>query len=118
MKFGKLSAPMIDVLDEIKTAHDLGFDYIEIGIEGPAETPEILLKKKKKILKLLKKYKMFAIGHTSWWIELGSQYEPVRRGWIEESKKIIRLCNDIGIRLLNFHSHSRGTYISDKRVEK
>jgi sugar phosphate isomerase/epimerase len=69
-------------------------------------------------LKLLKKYKMFAIGHTSWWIELGSQYEPVRQGWLVECKKIIRLCNELGIKLLNFHSHSRGTYISDKNGKK
>jgi sugar phosphate isomerase/epimerase len=118
MKFGKLTNPMKDVQDEIKTAHDLGFDYVEIGIEGPAETPEILLKKKRQILKLLKKYKMFAIGHTSWWIDLGTQYEPVRQGWLEECKKIIKLCNELGIKLLNFHSHSIGTYISDKKGKK
>ena len=118
MKFGKLTNPTKDVLEEIKTTYKMGFDFVEIGIEGPAETPETLFKKKKQILNLLKKYKLFAIGHTSWWIELGTQYEPVRKGWIEESKKIIRLCNELGIKLLNFHSHSRGTYISDKFGKK
>jgi len=118
MKFGKLTNPMIDVIREIKTAHDLGFDYVEIGIEGPAETPEIILKKKKQILKMLKRYKMFAIGHTSWWIDLGSQYALVRNAWLEESKKIIRLCNELGIKLLNFHSHSVGTYMKDKKGKK
>ena len=115
MKFGKLTNPTIDVLKEIRTTHKLGFDFVEIGIEGPAGKPEIIMKKKKQILKLLKKYKMFALGHTSWWAELGSDYEPVRKGWLEESKKIIRLCNELGIKLLNFHSHSRGAYISDKK---
>lgn len=118
MKFGKLTNPMKDVLDEIKTTHNLGFDYVEIGIEGPAETPEIILKKKKQILNLLKKYKMFALGHTSYWIDLGSDYEPVRRGWIEESKKIIRVCNELGIKLLNFHAFSVGSYTSDKKGKK
>lgn len=118
MKFGKLTAPMRDVLDEIKTTHDLGFDYVEIGIEGPAETPEIILKKKRQILNLLKKYKLFAMGHTSYWIDLGSQYEPVRSGWIEESKKIIRVCNELGIKLLNFHAFCIGSYLSDKNGKK
>ena len=114
MKFGKLTNPTIDVLKEIKTTYDLGFDYVEIGFEGPTESPEAIMKNKKQILNLLKKYKMFAMGHTSWWAELGSQYEPVRQGWIEEGKKIIRLCNDLGIKMLNFHSHNRGLYITDK----
>ena len=118
MKFGKLTSPMKDVLGEIKIAHDLGFDYVEIVIEGPAETPEIILKEKKKVLKLLKKYKLFAIAHTFWSMELGSDYEPVRKGWLEEGKKIIRLCNELEIRLVNFHSHSRGLYIKDKKGKK
>jgi sugar phosphate isomerase/epimerase len=118
MKFGKLTNPMKDILDEIRTTHDLGFDYIEIGIEGPAGTPEIILKKKKQILILLKKYKMFALGHTSWWADLGSQYEPVRIGWLKEGRKAIRLCNELGIKLLNFHSHSIGTYIKDETGRK
>jgi len=118
MKFGKLTNPTVDVLKEIKTAHELGFDYIEIGIEGPAETPEILLKKKKHILKLLKKYKLFALGHTSYWIDLVTDYEPVRRGWIEESKKMIRLCKELEIKLLNFHAFCIGSYSSDKKGKK
>jgi len=118
MKFGKITNPMKDILGEIKIVHDLGFDYVEIVIEGPAETPEIILKEKKKVLKLLKKYKLFAIAHTFWSMELGSDYEPVRKGWLEEGKKIIRLCNELEIRLVNFHSHSRGLYIKDKKGKK
>jgi sugar phosphate isomerase/epimerase len=118
MKFGKMTNPTIDILKEIKTTHDLGFDYVEIGIEGPAASPEILLKEKKQILNLLKKYKMFAIGHTSWWVDLGSNYVSVRKGWLEECKKIIRLCNELGITLLNFHSHSNGLFMSDKKGKK
>lgn len=118
MKFGKLTNPTIDILKEIKTTHDLGLDYVEIGIEGPAETPEILQKKKKQILKSLKKYKLFVLGHTSYWIDLGTDYEPVRRGWIEECKKIIRLCKELEIKLLNFHAYGVGSYTSDKKGKK
>ncbi len=117
-KFGNLTNPSVDILQEIKTIGEFGFDFVEIGIEGPFGKPEILLKKKKKIIQLLKKYNMFAIGHTSWWIELGSDYEPVRLGWLEESKKIIRTANELGIKLLNFHSHSRGLYMKENKTKK
>lgn len=47
-KFGNLTNPSVDILQEIKTIADFGFDFVEIGIEGPLGKPEILLKKKKK----------------------------------------------------------------------
>lgn len=65
-------------------------------------------------MKLLRKYKMFVIGHTSWWAELGSNYEPVRKAWVEHGKRCIRVSSELGISLLNFHSHSRGMYNKEK----
>ncbi len=117
-KFGMLTNPTIDILKEIKTIARLGFDYVEIGIEGPEGKPELLLEKRDEILGLLKKNNLFAIGHTSWWAELGSEYEPVRKGWLEECKKIIDVANELNIPLVNLHSHSRGMYLRNERSKK
>lgn len=46
-KFGNLTNPSIDILREIRTIKRMGFDFVEIGIEGPEGKPEKLLKKKK-----------------------------------------------------------------------
>lgn len=110
-KFGNLTSPMEDVLREIRTIGEMGFDFVEIGIEGPTGMPEILLKKRAKILELLKDYGMFALGHTSWWFEFGSCYENVRRAWILEAKRTITTAKKLGIEKLNFHSHSRGKFL-------
>lgn len=117
-KFGMLTNPTIDILKEIKTAAKLDFDYVELGIEGPEGRPEILLNKKDKILELLKKNNLFAIGHTSWWVELGTEYEPVRRGWLEECKKRIDVASELNIPIINFHSHSRGMYLRNEKYKK
>jgi len=113
-KFGVATNPSVDVLKEIKTIAGLGFDFVEICIEGPEGKPEILLEKKKDILSLLGKYKIFAIAHTSWWVELGSEYESVRNGWLEECKKAIEISSELGLRLLNLHSTSMGLYFRHK----
>ena len=118
MKLGKLTNPLADISAEIKAANRMGFDFIEIGIEGPEGKTEILSKKKVRIAKLLKKYKMFAIGHTSWWFDLGSDYEPVRKAWIEEAKKAIVLCSELEIKLVNFHAHSNGMYMKSEKGKK
>jgi sugar phosphate isomerase/epimerase len=118
MKLGKITNPLADISEEIKATHTMGFDFIEIGIEGPEGKTEILSKKKAQITKLLKKYKIFAIGHTSWWFDLGSDYEPVRKAWIEEAKKAILLCSELGIKLVNFHAHSNGMYMKSEKGKK
>jgi len=51
----------------------------------------------------LKEFKHSAIGHTTWWYELGSPFPSVRKGWIEQAKADIRIANAFGIKLLNFH---------------
>lgn len=76
---------------------------MEIGIEEPAATPQILMKQKDQILNLLSKHKMSAVGHTAYWVQFGSSHEKARRGWVEEAKEMITAASEIKISLLNFH---------------
>jgi len=103
LKFGLLTNPLIPVTKEICRFTKLGFDYVEIGIEEPAATPKILLKQKNQILELLSKNKMFAIGHTAYWVHFGTSHEKGRIGWIEEGKDMITTASNLKINLLNFH---------------
>src|SRR4030042_6312488 len=105
-KFGMLTNSSSDILKEINTIAKLGFDYVEIGIEWPESMPNILMKKKEKILKLLKKWDIFAIGHTAWWINFGSQYESVRKAWIFEAKNKIDVAKTLRMKQINFHFFS------------
>ncbi len=109
-KFGNITNPSEEILKEIKTVAKMNFDFVEIGIEGPKATPEIILRNKNRILQLLRKFKSRPIVHTSWWFELGSVYEPVRQGWIEEGKKIIEISRLLGSKLANFHANVKGMY--------
>lgn len=117
-KFGLLTNPTEDVLKEIRAAKELGMDYVEIGIEPPRCLPEQLLKKRKDILSLLKRYRMFAVGHTAWWYNLGSQHSNIRKAWVEEGKRTIRMSKELGIRLLNFHLEAQGMSLRQPRFLK
>ncbi|HKZ45137.1 MAG TPA: sugar phosphate isomerase/epimerase [archaeon] len=103
-----MTNPTIDVLKEIETIAKLGFDFVEIGIEWPEGTEDRLHEKRRKIIDLLGRYKLFSIGHTAWWIDFSSPYEQVRKAWIEESKKKIQVANILGIKRINFHTHATG----------
>jgi len=113
--FGLLTNPSIEILEEIRSIQRMGFDYAEIGIESPEGAPEILHSKQCRILKLLNDFKVKPLGHTSPWIDLGSDYESIRRGWILESKKTLRVAEKLGLVLVNFHANANGMFFGTKR---
>ena len=117
-RFGVLTNSLFDTLDEIREIGEMGFDFVEIGFEPPFGLPEILLKKKRDILDALRKYDMSAIAHTSWWYDLGSLHEKVRKAWVEEGKVAIDAARQLGIRTVNFHSGSFGMSMQVEKAKK
>jgi len=114
-RFGLLTHPSIEILEEIRTILGMGFDYAEIGIEPPEGAPDILHRKHLKILKLLNDFNVKPPGHTSPWVDLGSDYEYVRHGWVVESKKTLVVAKELGLTLINFHANANGKFIGKKR---
>jgi sugar phosphate isomerase/epimerase len=106
-KFGLLTNPLETVPHEIGRFKRFRFDYAEIGIEEPNATPRILMEQKDEILSALARNRMFALGHTAYWVGFGSCHERVREGWVREAKEMIRAGSELGISLLNFHFYSR-----------
>ena len=107
VKFGLLTNPYRSIIKEVVRIASSGFDFVEIGIEEPAAPPQVLFKEKNTILNLLKKYKVFALAHTPYWVQFGSSHELVRKGWIEEAKKMINIASLLNIQLVNFHFAGR-----------
>ena len=102
IKFGRLTYPGENIEKEIKSTKRLGFDYCEVGIEAPTDAIT-LRKNKSNITKYLKSFSLPPIGHTSWWYDLSSPYEGIRKAWINQARVDIKISSELGIKLLNFH---------------
>src|ERR671916_439167 len=113
--YGLLTNPSKEILDEITDIHDLDFEYVEVGIEGPEGNPLIIEKKKNDILNLLQKFKGKPIGHTAYWVDFCSDSEYVRSAWIQEAMREITIAKMIGIDLINFHANLNGMFYGEKR---
>lgn len=113
--YGLLTNPSNEILDEIVNIHDLDFEYVEVGIEGPEGNPLIIEKKKNDILNLLQKFKGKPIGHTPYWVDFCSDSEYVRSAWIQEATREIAIAKMIGIDLINFHANLNGMFYGEKR---
>jgi sugar phosphate isomerase/epimerase len=113
--YGLLTNPSNEILDEIRKIYELNFEYAEIGIEGPEGNPDIINEKKEEIVKLLQRFKQEPIGHTAYWMDLGSSYDYVRHAWVMEAIREISIAKKIGIDLINFHANLNGMFCGEKR---
>jgi sugar phosphate isomerase/epimerase len=113
--YGLLTNPSNDIISEINRIYDLNFDYVEVGIEGPEGNPDIINKKKDKILKLLEQFKHNPIAHTAYWIDLASDYDYIRHAWILQAIREIKTARKLGIDLINFHANINGMFYGEKR---
>lgn len=116
VKFCYPTNPSKNILKEIDKAWKLGFDGVEIDIEGPKNTLENLWKRKQLIRKKLQEYNLIVLGHTTYWMNLGCVFESVRKAWVSEVKKTLELCKEIGIEKLNVHApRAFGFYRENKK---
>ena len=108
IKFGLITNPSLDILEEIRSIGKLGFDYVELGIEIPGGSPGVIIKNKDKILNLLEGFNSPALAHTAWWIDFGSGYDSIRKVWVEEGKRNVGVAKNLNIKKINFHFYSLG----------
>jgi sugar phosphate isomerase/epimerase len=113
--YGLLTNPANEIIKEITNIHDLNFEYVEIGIEGPEGNPDIINKKNDEIVKLLQRFKQEPIAHTAYWIDLASDYDFIRNAWIKEAIREIRIARKLGVYLINFHANINGMFYGEKR---
>ncbi|MBI2084509.1 MAG: sugar phosphate isomerase/epimerase [Candidatus Aenigmarchaeota archaeon] len=106
IKFGLLTNPQINIIQEIKTIKDIGVDYVEVGIEWPGGSTDFIIENKDIIINLLGQFKHPPVGHTAWWIDLGNIYEIVRKSWVEEAKRAVDAAKALKLTTVNFHFYS------------
>lgn len=117
-QFGHSCDPRKDVIEEIELIADMGFDYAELTMEAPHGDPLLLWKRRGRIKNALKKCGVFATAHAPLVTDLGHFFEPARKLWVEQSKKIIEIAAKTGIRKINFHANYSSLIISSAALKE
>jgi len=117
-QYGNITDPSRPILKEIDRIIKLGFDFIEISVEGPEGTPDYLLPVKNEIIGRIRSQGLFATGHIAWWAELASLYQGVRKAWLVETKKAIDTARVLQLQKVNVHSHVRGLYMQHQSARQ
>ncbi len=103
MRFGAMNNPTIDVLEEIASFRDLGFDFIDLTLE-PEQTYSATIRTDV-VVNALERAGMFAVGHSAWFLPVASPFPEFRELAIRELKRCARVLRDLGVNKMNVHPH-------------
>lgn len=106
MKTGAMNHPGKDLLEEMESIASMGFDFIDLTIEAPKATPEIISKNLKGMQSLLSRSGMSLVGHAAWFLEISHPYEGIRRAAVREIGKALEIAQKLGIRKFTVHPHT------------
>lgn len=120
MLIGTMNHPAHDVLSEIEWMAGLEFDFLDLTLEPPAAASWRV--DAKAIRRALDRHRMKVVGHTAWYLPLGSAIEELRSGAEAELKRCIDVFCEIGAEWMNIHPdrntpwHDRKFYI-ERNIE-
>lgn len=101
MKIGAMNHPQHAVVDEIRWMAEMGLGFIDLTLEPPAAATWRV--NPGEIRAALKEYGLGVVGHTAYYLPIGSPFESVRRAAVEELKSCLRVFAEVGARWMNVH---------------
>ena len=104
MHIGAMNHPQRNVLEEIKAFAEMGLEFIDLTLEPPAAAAWQI--DEKTIRQALKDYSLGIVGHTAYYLPLGSPFEEVRRGALKELIRCMNWFAAAGAKVMNIHPDS------------
>lgn len=114
MHFGLMVNPSVDIVKHMEKIHENSFDFAELSIEPPNALPEKIRNNLKEIKKTAALFSQPLVGHTAWWLDLGTEYNYMREAAIREFKKAADVCSLLDIEYMNIHGIVFGLYTEEK----
>ena len=101
MLIGTMNHPAHDVVEEIEWMAAMGLEFLDLTLEPPAAAswtvnPHV-------IRDALAKHGMQVVGHTPYYLPLGSPIEDLRRAAVCELRRCLEVFSLIGARWMNLH---------------
>lgn len=103
MKIGFPNHPRKDILEEIEWIGENKFDFVDLFLEEDMAVPEKI--DTEKVKELLKKYGLGVVGHTAWYLPIGSPIKSLRDTAVKEAKRYFKVFEKIGVKQVTIHSN-------------
>jgi len=101
MLIGAMNHPARDPLEEIRWMSRMGLDFVDLTIEPPAAA--VWQVSQKAIREALQRYNLPVVGHTAYYLPIGSPFKSLRKATCEELKACIDVFAFVGAKWMNIH---------------
>jgi sugar phosphate isomerase/epimerase len=105
MLIGAMNHPMRDVVREIYSFREMGFDFVDLTLEPQRAHPGVL--DVRSVAAALADTGLSAVGHTAWYLPIASPFDRVRQAALDELTSCLDVFAQLGIRRANVHPDQR-----------
>jgi sugar phosphate isomerase/epimerase len=110
MKIGFPNNPRRNILTEVAWIGNNSFDFVDLFLEEDLATPEKI--DTESLKDTLSHYSLEAVGHTAWYLPIGSPVKALRAAAIDEVERYLALFSRIGVSRVTVHSQWPGGMFS------
>jgi sugar phosphate isomerase/epimerase len=101
MLIGAMNHPACDPLKEIQWMAEMGLDFVDLTIEPPGAA--VWQVNPKAIRDALQRHHLPVVGHTAYYLPIGSPFKSLRKATCEELKACIDVFAFVGSKWMNIH---------------
>jgi sugar phosphate isomerase/epimerase len=112
MKLGFPNNPRHDVVQEIQWIAASGFDFVDLCLEPDRAAVENI--DPAAIRRALQDSHLDVVGHTAWYLPIGSQMTALRQTAVAVAGDYLRAFAIIGARAVTIHSHWPSSLFTDR----
>ncbi|MGB9674976.1 MAG: sugar phosphate isomerase/epimerase family protein [Candidatus Nanoarchaeia archaeon] len=103
MKIGFPNNPRKNILEEVEWIGKNGFDFVDLFLEEDKAVPEKI--NVQKLKQLLQKYKLDVVGHTAWYLPIGSPIKSLREAAVFEAKRYFEVFSKLNVKYVTIHAY-------------
>ena len=114
MKIGAMNHPGEPLRREVAWMAELKLDFIDLTLEPPANATWQL--RPAEVATLLRDHGLGVIGHTAYYLPIGSSFESLRRAAIDELKRALEFFAAMGVKWMNVHPDGHAPFVDEHTV--
>jgi sugar phosphate isomerase/epimerase len=114
MIIGAMNNPHKKLADEIHAIGELSFDYIEVTVEHPYATPDIIGKSRKEISDAIHSYNLGVLAHLPWYFSLAHPYQSIQQAVNREFARAFESAASLGAKQITLHTETMSPSIQSR----
>jgi sugar phosphate isomerase/epimerase len=114
MQIGGMNHPGEPLHREVAWMAELKLDFIDLTLEPP--TVATWQVNPAEISQLLRDHGLGVVGHTAYYLPIGSSFESLRRAAVDELKRAAEVFAAIGARWMNVHPDGHAPFTEEKVI--